>query len=69
MFWIGGALALGRLAFSPEIGDFGHRYVMCVLGAWLGTAIGIPFRQQRQFTLAGLCLAALYGVISSFQWT
>ena len=62
IFWIAGALALGRLAWNPELGGVGHRFAVCVLGAWVGAAIGGPLRHPGLCAFIGVCAGVLYSL-------
>ena len=64
MFWAAGAFALVRLAWLPEIGDFGHRFAVCVVCAWIGTAIGSPLRQPGEYAVVGVIAGGVYALLA-----
>ena len=61
-FWIAGGLALGRLAWHPELGDSGYRLALCTLAVWTFTGIGALAGQVRPFAIAGLCVGILIAI-------
>ena len=64
LFWIAGALAIWRLSFAPGLGDTGSRLAICVLGAWIGGAVGSHATNPARWACLGIVVAALYALVA-----
>ena len=64
VFWIAGALAIWRISLVPDLGDSGSRLAICVLGAWLGGAIGSYSARPARWACLGIVVAAVYALIA-----